>query len=486
MFKEISKSVELERGLIIPKIKGHTKIELTDIRTKKKETVEHDNVFQSGIIANYMRSLGIFNNNPYANGTWAARSILQNLVGGIFLFKDTITEGTEYMPAGNKMIGNASMGISNSSTPTELGSYNDIESSITANSATLVFDWNTTQGNGEIGCVCLTSDTGGLIGYGNASGSVYSSPIQLTRNQNSNNIGNYTVCGNYGYNFAINNSTRTLTIYKTKLPITKESIFSKTTETITKTFEHSQFSAEAIETRYIGNNKILIFGTRGRDWGFYNYIDNNATGYILIYDCSNDTLTEGKITNTTGSALYLASATGGSGTTYADNFAVNGNFAYFTRVSSSVGTSTSVYKFNITTGALVETITLNYPAATIADQYHMPTHFTPILPDIWAYRGQNNILVLHDTVNETEYPCNASAIINSNNNVGSPVYNDSIDAIVSKGQGLATMTYSSYNASAAFAFKNPLYLATINNLDSPVTKTAAKTMKITYTLTPAT
>ena len=30
---------------------------------------------------------------------------------------------------------------------------------------------------------------------------------------------------------------------------------------------------------------------------------------------------------------------------------------------------------------------------------------------------------------------------------------------------------------------NPYYLATINNLPSPITKTADKTMKITYTLT---
>lgn len=35
-------------------------------------------------------------------------------------------------------------------------------------------------------------------------------------------------------------------------------------------------------------------------------------------------------------------------------------------------------------------------------------------------------------------------------------------------------------------YKNPLILSTINNLDTPVTKTAAQTMKITYTLFKAT
>ena len=34
-------------------------------------------------------------------------------------------------------------------------------------------------------------------------------------------------------------------------------------------------------------------------------------------------------------------------------------------------------------------------------------------------------------------------------------------------------------------FKNPLYLATVNNLATPVTKQNTQTMKVTYTLTEA-
>ena len=33
--------------------------------------------------------------------------------------------------------------------------------------------------------------------------------------------------------------------------------------------------------------------------------------------------------------------------------------------------------------------------------------------------------------------------------------------------------------------RNSLYLATVNNLDEPVTKTSSQTMKVTYTVTPA-
>ena len=34
-------------------------------------------------------------------------------------------------------------------------------------------------------------------------------------------------------------------------------------------------------------------------------------------------------------------------------------------------------------------------------------------------------------------------------------------------------------------FKNPLYLATVNNLDNPVVKDSTQTMKVIYTLTEA-
>jgi hypothetical protein len=40
-----------------------------------------------------------------------------------------------------------------------------------------------------------------------------------------------------------------------------------------------------------------------------------------------------------------------------------------------------------------------------------------------------------------------------------------------------------YKTNNISVMKDPRYLATINNLANPVTKTASKTMKVTYTLT---
>jgi len=47
---------------------------------------------------------------------------------------------------------------------------------------------------------------------------------------------------------------------------------------------------------------------------------------------------------------------------------------------------------------------------------------------------------------------------------------------------LMNLYYNSYNLEYKLITRTP-YLATINNLSEPVTKTASKTMKITYTLT---
>ena len=52
-----------------------------------------------------------------------------------------------------------------------------------------------------------------------------------------------------------------------------------------------------------------------------------------------------------------------------------------------------------------------------------------------------------------------------------------------KGNPLFNLIASSGDATSLKLWRNPLYLATINNLPETITKTAAQTMKVTYTLT---
>ena len=52
-------------------------------------------------------------------------------------------------------------------------------------------------------------------------------------------------------------------------------------------------------------------------------------------------------------------------------------------------------------------------------------------------------------------------------------------------KGLCMYSRHQYNPYQAFLSYSPMFLTTINNLQSPVTKTGAQTMKVTYTLTEA-
>lgn len=478
MFEELTKSIELEKGLIIPKIKGHTKIELTDVKTGKKEVVEHDNTFQPAVIAAYMRSLGEFNANPYNNSTWRNIDMLRNFVGGIFCFQNTITEGKHYMPAGNKMTANGAYDITNAGTPTELGTYNPLESVFTNNSATFVYDWGTAQGNGEISCVCLTSETGGFIGYGNPSGGKHSSPIYIDRNQESNNLGDYILGDNIGYTFTINNTAKTLTVKKTRLAITKASVFDKKEiETITLSYENALTGTNILYS-YLGDGKIALYP--------YLNISNNSTYYFLIFDIANETLTQKKIVNTTGNTLYL---------TFfwmleiGSNFGIIGNNAYiFGTNDQRDSNSTTLYVFNITSGALESIKTVTQPRAMQAnrDYYNMPT-MGAFTEDLYYYGGTDAHVVIYDPVNDTTYITNGYCNERKGTSASASGLSYNLWYYDDENDLFLTIGGNQYSSMPSFTrlrcFKNPLFLATINNLDSPVTKTSAKTMKISYTIT---
>lgn len=470
MFKDEIKKIVLPQ-IEIPKLKGHTKIELTDVHTGKKEVIEHDNTFQSAVVAAYMRSMGALNNNPYNNSTWRGIDMLRNFVGGIFCFESTIASGAKYMPAGNRMIANGAYGISNSTTPVELGSYNSIESVLDNDSATFVYDWNTAQGNGEISCICLTSETGGLIGYGNPSGGKYANPIALDRNQSSNDLGNFILGDNMGFTFSVDNTAKTLTVTKKRLAISKATVFdNKNIETITLNYTTALDYAGNFLFRHLKNEKIAIIP--------WSNINNNSTRNFLIYDYSNDTLEERKIINTTGKYLLV--------TLYwpyeeGTNFGIIDDHAFiFDLPNSSSGSSTTLFKFNTISGTLEETITAS--EARYFDDYWTSETMGKLTTDLYAYGGVNHGMVIYDKINNTTHPANGVYAVNKGS--VSPPYNfwnydDKNDVIVTDG-GTAGESITHLRC-----IKNPLFLATINNLDSPVLKTASKTMKITYTLTEA-
>lgn len=445
-------------GIYEPKaaqISGRTRIELTSVRTGEKKIIEHKNTFQSSIIAEYLRSLGAYNNNPYDNSTWASQNILRNLCGGIFLFRDAIdlsNGDVRFMPAGNKMIGNGSYGVSNSGNPTELGSYNSVESNIGANSATLVFDWGTSQGNGTIGCVCLTSELGGFIGYGNTTSGTYATRQDIDSNQGWNAVtpAKEFVWRDYTVSLSVDTAAQTVTINKTRRTIENGSIFdNRATAAVVVSYTADITTYTTYMYCYIGSNRAVIFAP--------TTVANGATFNFLLLNLTNNTISQAKIINTTGETIKL-----GYGST--ENASILSGFSIPYIVVSSNSTPAQacypLYVFNITTGALVYTITggantASAPCAVALTKDLLVTY-------------DNRVV---DIANNTAYAFNGAMGLSSKQYH----YNDSIRAM--------TGYYS--RSSSTGAYKNPLYLATVNNLESAVTKDSTQTMKIIYTLSEA-
>lgn len=154
------------------KLKGHTTIELTDVNTGKKEVHEDDNLITNAIseILGYHGSMSILSADSLfaidtTNGTYF--SPIKKLTGGLMLFDTQIEENVETVrePAGISLVGCAS-GISYNGANVMAGSYNKQESGKVDRGYKHVWDFGTSQSNGQIACACLTTMLGGKITTG--------------------------------------------------------------------------------------------------------------------------------------------------------------------------------------------------------------------------------------------------------------------------------------------------------------------------------
>ena len=442
MFRDNAKILELSE--IKPRTyHGHTRIELKDVRTGRRERIESDNTFQSAVLAKYLRSLGIYNNSPWVNQYWAAQDLWRNLVGGILLFDSIIPANSEYMPAGSKMIANGCYGVASLSNA-ELGSYNDRESVIENGNITMVYDYGTSQANGgSINSVCLCSEVGGYVGYGNQSGiAVTGKNLDSLQNSNTKQGIPYK---NVLYTFSIDDSIHKLTVTKTRAAVTQASIFDGMSET--KTFDYTTaigmgYNPGQVYSKYMANGKILIMYLPS-----YTVFNLGTTEDLLflVYDIEADTVTRYSILNPTGSTLGITKQSVNL------DFAADENYLYMAKYNNPSGSpylSMPIYKISIADGTLDDT----FGGDTIGNDLFN------LAPGLFTF-GQNILDVI------------TGEVAPANMNYQPLHYIDDADALLScafENMGLV---------------KNPLYLATINNLESPVTKMSTQTMKVTYTLT---
>lgn len=147
-------------------LKGKSVIELTNVHTGQKEVYEDTNLVTEAVMdvlnTNIMGIL--YNNTSFNNSSGDAWKLplKKNIMGGILLYQNEIEERTDniYAPMDNPLIGYASDDANNTE-DIRRGSRNLTESKVVDGGFRFVWDFATSQANGTISAVCLSNTLAG-------------------------------------------------------------------------------------------------------------------------------------------------------------------------------------------------------------------------------------------------------------------------------------------------------------------------------------
>lgn len=162
-------------------LKGKTVIQLYDAKTGELvETIEKTNLVTNAV-NNVLN--GALNALAYTSNSSKGKhyeldylfdfpndyNLAESMLGGILVFSKPIEEDVEHViPSISEIKSFIGCGNQGASIPgnTFKGTINRSESEQGNNYIKFVWDFTTEQCNGDIACVCLTSDCGGCLGYG--------------------------------------------------------------------------------------------------------------------------------------------------------------------------------------------------------------------------------------------------------------------------------------------------------------------------------
>jgi len=488
-------------------LKGHTKIELTDVNTGKKEVYEDDNLVTNALSSllnsNYF---GFESTDVNTNKTWMTRyPIIGNALGGVLLYQDSIEENKDtYFAENNTCIGYANQ-VVNDTEDVKRGSPNLTESGEIDNGYKFVWDFETSQANGTISSVCLTSNYGGYAenGAGYNDQYVFYCPNNLANlGWNFNTLG-YTNDEKLDYLYSNRGIVEVNPDENYMVTINRKGADTILIRKTFKPFNNIKFNHDYTTPDSFSEvlNETEISVTTSAT--YYEIAYDNDNAYVIDVETMNgDTALTLQVTTIPKSDYTEHSTQTIDVTDYSIRWKLNG-YAYGLKVSEEikigrhvctvrdgflylfgpqVGRDYSnihidtIYKVNLSNVADITAITL--PEVTkIWEFYQMfPTIFT-IGDNVYIGSGSANSSQSKNM--RIDYNDNATLLsYNFNTNHGYNAEIIKIDDI----WYLMNLYYNSYNLEYKLITRTP-YLATINNLSEPVTKTASKTMKITYTLT---
>jgi len=457
-------------------LKGTTTIELTDVHTGEKQVVTEHNMITNAMTKLFQPTFGHLTNEQTLRGYIPA---YKTLLGGILLFDQPINEDADqiYAPAGPALTGCARYDTINTSTGLVLGSYNVTESEYnsTQRKMKFVYDFNTSQGNGVIASVCLTSLEAGYGSYN--SDMIYSTSIMKScftvpkwLTVGSKDMYSGISTGSYYHLFTIDaeedicyyfrlTNASTLVIQQRQAGLKNFSLFSvdmpviETTDNITLETAIGAYRTYQFDR---DDNALYIISAAATT------IASNATFLVTKVQFGTWNVTQYTMSNTTGTTLY---SNGRFGIVHRGNVYMRSNSSYY-----------YVYKLELGNAANVVRLTGSSSSYSIVPVFAVGGRV------YWQYTtyssGLASRIYVADEVTNRLSPSGTGQlqyVYQSYNSYYTPSY-----VPILNHEMFYYVTCGSIS-NVGFCYLAD-YLATINNLSEPVTKTADKTMKITYTI----
>lgn len=460
-------------------LKGLMKIEMTDVHTGETETVLEQNMVTDAL-SEIFKPLGLTNSPNKLLNSFAP--YYQNLLGGLLMFDTPIEENSRnmYAPSTAYLIGCASYGVQNNTTGTLRGGFNQTESELNMTDRYMkyVYDFTTSQANGTIACVCLTHKNGGYTSYGgkDAPGTDNMLGIQIddgtlqyahpnyTGGNTSDKYSGYTL-GTTEMLFLIDEETDLAYYFRidnaNKITILTRRAYLKSVSVIEHPYNKKYFvdSAEVELSKALPTNSGYC--SYNYDDGFLYIVSSanyqTAVGGAFIVtriNAKNWSVTQYEMTNTTNEILNT------NGLRYAF---VHRGYVLLKAYSSpynlykfELGNAANVTKFKMTGMTSI----LGMPELAVNGRVYY---------DYYQNSGNYYLYIANLDTNEV-LRSEAGRLAGSSN---FPCYTPVL--------GRPLLFYASYGTWSTYGYViMSNYLATINNLSEPVTKTADKTMKVTY------
>ena len=486
-------------------LKGTTIIELTDVHTGKKEVVEKHNMITNAVSNLFQPSLG-----HLTSGATLRDIPLSKVFGGLLLFDREIPEDATqlYAPSGAKLTGHGANGYVNTTTGVKMGTYNTVESSFDRSTKTFtqVWDFATHQGNGPIGAVCLTSIDAGYGAYG--TDRVYATNIETNGHGNlsfeifsgskiftqpgakfDNTAPVVTGTNEYLFLFDPENDivyyfklvdATTIVINKYRMGVTNYSLFRNGT-TLLIPVSTDEITLQ-LSTPLTGNttynydhadNSLNIICLGGSN------VAANASFCITKIDCGTFEVTQRLVYNTSGVAYEGRNGSQG-------NYSLSARFAFVHDGYVYTKNGKTIYKVNLENNS--DTVAITFPTEVLEPELALNG---VIYYQNRAYDNTTDArtYLLDSTNNNVKTSGNYALTLTRFKDNNSSRYKPSSCTPV-KGNTMiyyAGLSGSFHNSnrnqkSADMFFVLANYLSTINNLGTPVQKTADKTMKIRYVI----